>query len=70
MQVFFSEPTEVICSSTALEQLSEIPAYFELRATKPMAKGMVRIALVNNCTSGINPRCKQHYYILIVNFLF
>lgn len=42
--VFFSEPTLVECSSTA--------AGFELRPTQAMQRGMVRVALANNCTTG------------------
>lgn len=58
--VFFSEPVELVCSSTALDELSSIPPFFEMRAKTPMKKGMVRIALVNNCTTGVNPRCRFH----------
>eukprot|EP01035_Chromulina_nebulosa_P020063 gene20063-26049_t len=54
--VFFSEPTEVQCSSTLKETLDTNPPYFELRATNKYSKGMVRIAMANNCTSGLNPR--------------
>jgi hypothetical protein len=63
--VFFSEPVDLICSSTAMEELSEIPAFFEMRALNPMKKGMVRIALVNNCTTGVNPRCKLPSSLLV-----
>lgn len=30
------------------------PSYFDLVATKPVRQGMVRLAMVNNCTSGQN----------------
>ena len=31
--------------------------HFELRATKPMKKGMIRLALGNNCSTGQNAQC-------------
>lgn len=64
--IFFSEPTEIVCSS-----LPEPPAIFyglgvppppnephgkfEIMSTKPMHVGMIRVALANNCTEGKNP---------------
>ena len=74
--VFVSEPTEFICSEHKLIEHNEISIpgqlpvydpehgdYFDLRAVSPMRRGMVRIAMVNNCTTGQNP---QRMYCFIV----
>jgi hypothetical protein len=64
--VFFSEPTEIMCSITpeppaifyglgVPPPANEPHGHFEIMATKPMEIGMVRIALANNCTTGRNP---------------
>lgn len=66
--VFFSEPVEVVCASTALEEF-EVTPYFELRVSKPMKEGLVRVAMVNNCTSGTNPICKL-FLSIILFYLF
>lgn len=72
--LFVSEPTEFICSTTAGTDagggeppppgvvgpalpVEDGPA-FELRAVSPMQRGMVRVAVANNCTTGQNPQCK------------
>ena len=72
--VFVSEPTYFICANKfTVDEIQESgdavfvrspgweKAYphFELRAVKPMVKGMVRIAMVNNCTTGTHhsPLC-------------
>lgn len=71
--VFVSEPTTFECA-VQLEQADEnsgtfIPGVvtpkkygsgtmFDLRATKPMQKGMVRVAMSNNCTTGQNAQRK------------
>jgi hypothetical protein len=70
--LFVSEPTEFVCSSVPLSEKPPSKAqakklglddtmtapYFDLKATKPMSKGMVRVAFANNCTHGKNPQCK------------
>jgi len=64
--IFVSEPIEFICSyydvATYIESLHLPPgvvnnerySYFDLQALHPMKKGMVRLAMVNNCTTGQN----------------
>lgn len=65
--IFVSEPTEFICTNTTvIEQVNNLPPGvlppksdfktlgFDLKAIKPMRKGVVRIALANNCTTGEN----------------
>lgn len=67
--VFFSEPVDVECSHYDSRQDVEdlhlppghvvyIPSFFTLRAVNPLTRGMVRIAMSNNCTTGQNPQCK------------
>lgn len=67
--IFVSEPTEFICSNKLEPQIENNLApgvigpilemgKFELKATKPMRVGMMRIALGNNCTTGQNAQCK------------
>ena len=62
--IFVSEPTEFKCSSVpepsggqalppgVVSKVHGPTGHFELVASKPMALGMVRIALANNCTTG------------------
>lgn len=50
--VFFSEPVRVVCSST----LPKDEPYFEMKVLERFEQGLVRIVMVNNCTSGTNPR--------------
>jgi len=65
--IFVSEPTEFICTNTTvIEAVNNLPPGvlppksefktlgFDLKAVKPMRKGVVRIALSNNCTTGEN----------------
>lgn len=69
--IFVSEPTEFVCSTGSgvvdpnyvppapgvvgpAKPADQLP-YFELRATKAMHRGMMRIALSNNCSAGQNP---------------
>lgn len=69
--IFVSEPTSFICTNSILDstKANNLPPgvvppatdpnespLFELRATKPMRRGMVRIAMSNNCTTGQNPQ--------------
>jgi endo-1,3(4)-beta-glucanase len=63
--IFVSSPTEFVCSNVISEQeIGSLPGVvpppsldaFELRATRPIEKGVIRIALGNNCTTGINPK--------------
>lgn len=69
--LFVSEPMEFVCSNVVANktrsggapgvvasreegwQLTEDS--FELRAIKPVAHGMIRVAMTNNCTAGQNP---------------
>lgn len=68
--IFVSEPTKFVCSSNLFDSnppVSVAPGvvppkgdqhkmpFFELRATQPMRRGMMRIAMSNNCTTGQNP---------------
>jgi len=67
--VFVSEPTLFECSGQQHNPADDpyvepgrLPvvdfqkaSYFDLRATRPMSRGMVRIAMANNCTTGQNP---------------
>jgi hypothetical protein len=68
--VFVSEPTEFVCSffdgAKYMESLNlppgvvvDDPSYFDLQAISPMKRGMVRVAMSNNCTTGQNVQCKQ-----------
>jgi hypothetical protein len=41
-----------------LKAAVQLGSFFDLRATKPMKKGMVRVAMANNCTNGQNVECK------------
>jgi len=76
--VFVSEPTEFVCSnlrySTGTENDREPTSrrpgtgwegrepHFDLRAVRPMRKGMIRIALANNCTTGtMNAQCTNQF---------
>lgn len=66
--VYVSEPTEFTCSNYdivppsfngppgVLPPVSNEYSYFDLRATRPLKKGVVRLALANNCTIGTNPQ--------------
>lgn len=67
--IFFSEPVEVVCSEyNAAQDIADmhlapgvvvnLQSYFELKVVHPMKRGMVRLAMSNNCTSGQNPQCK------------
>ena len=68
--VFVSEPTEFVCSNVVANHSKPLAPgeidpndegwelkvdSFELRAIKPMSHGMMRAAMVNNCTFGQNP---------------
>lgn len=80
--VFVSEPTEFECSDFLAAPLAnDLPpgvvpppgdvmnaSHFELRATKPMEKGMVRVAMANNCTTGQNPERK--FPLVLVSCVF
>ena len=69
--VFVSEPTEFVCTNhvgapnygpsvpgvVPVEDV-EHDSFFDLKATKPMRRGMVRVAMSNNCTVGQNPQRK------------
>ena len=68
---FLSEPMEFICSNFDAVKDDErlgvtyppgvVPtkvSYFDLKAVHPVKRGMVRIAMANNCTTGQNPECK------------
>jgi hypothetical protein len=68
--VFVSEPTLFECTNHVHDFSQDTPlppgipptsdvlggSYFDLRATRPMRRGMVRIAMSNNCTMGQNPQ--------------
>ena len=62
--IFFSEPVEVICSNYFDPEAASTRSSFELKTVKPLKKGMVRAALVNNCTVGTNFR----WTVFIVHF--
>lgn len=69
--IFVSEPMEFECSNNIL-QPDDVPSapgvvtvrdtlrnsYFDMRATKAVRRGMLRIAMSNNCTMGQNPQRK------------
>lgn len=40
--------------------------FFELRSTNPMSRGMMRVAMVNNCTVGQNAESKDEINIIII----
>ena len=65
--VFVSEPGLYVCSTSEAEStISSIPglvdpdmkpkALFTLKAVDPMSHGMMRVAMANNCTTGLNPQ--------------
>jgi len=69
--IFLSEPMEFECSNNILQpdEGNFVPgvvvqrdtlhnSFFDLRATRPVSKGMVRLAMSNNCTTGQNPQRK------------
>lgn len=69
--VFVSEPTEFVCTNFVAPpsygpSIPGVPpvedvehsSFFDMKATKPMHKGMVRVAMSNNCTVGQNPQRK------------
>lgn len=68
--IFVSEPTLFVCSNVIDDQQHDsIPgapvdvgiSHFDLRAVNPMKRGMIRIALSNNCTTGQNAEfCDKH----------
>lgn len=74
--VFVSEPTEFVCSNknqadtiahsgdavyTNPPNWEIHSPHFDLRATKPMKKGMIRVAMSNNCTTGqFQAQCKRN----------
>lgn len=77
--IFLSEPMEIECSNNILhpddgpsvpgvvtvrETLSN--SYFDMRATKPVRRGMLRVAMSNNCTMGQNPQRKAHIHNCII----
>ena len=67
--LFVSQPTHFECSGQEHDPSGDpyvepgrLPvidfqtaSYFDLRATGPMPRGMVRVAMSNNCTTGQNP---------------
>jgi hypothetical protein len=62
--LFLSEPMDFICESFLPPNVTLAPgviqsnnAFFKLYATKPLNKGMVRLAMLNNCTTGQNAEC-------------
>jgi hypothetical protein len=72
--LFVSQPTWFVCTTSYVdlskeynlppgvigpEQPIDKKPFFELRATAPMRKGIVRVALSNNCSTGQNPICKM-----------
>jgi hypothetical protein len=74
--IFLSEPMEFICSNFDADLdmqrrgivlppgiVSDETSYFDLKATKPVELGMVRIALANNCTSGQNIESKRRFVL-------
>lgn len=65
--MFVSEPTEFMCFSSNVTESVDWslppgvvppphvpPTLFELRATRPYDKGVVRVAMANNCSLGVN----------------
>ncbi len=72
--IFVSEPMKFKCSTFDAEKyiqdhhiysvpgvIPNITSYFDLQAISPVTKGMVRIAMSNNCTTGQNAQCKFEY---------
>jgi hypothetical protein len=66
--VFVSEPMEFTCSQFDGEaydrslnlppgKVSGVKSSFELVATAPVQKAMIRVAMTNNCTTGQNAEC-------------
>jgi hypothetical protein len=75
--IFVSEPTEFECAmhKRPEDNSASIPGvvpvrdvenggFFDLRATKPMQRGMVRVAMSNNCTTGQNPQRKSTTWLV------
>lgn len=73
--IFVSEPTEFTCANYLHDPSHDPPLipgwpisvdaaktnHFDLKATAPMHRGMVRVAMSNNCTMGQNPQhCLNH----------
>jgi hypothetical protein len=74
--VFVSEPMDFTCESfqpppsysdpsdftpgVVVPVNMENKPFLKVFATKPVNKGMVRVAMLNNCTTGQNPQCKHH----------
>lgn len=57
--VFVSEPTYFICSTIPFEDQTNFEnQYLDIKSVNPMKRGMVRLAMTNNCTTGKNPQCK------------
>ncbi|RYG64835.1 hypothetical protein EON64_13170 [archaeon] len=69
--VFVSEPMEFVCSQydaardvvdmdlpPGVLPPSGMHSFFDLRAVRKVQRGMVRVAMANNCTTGQNPQCK------------
>ena len=63
--IFVSEPTDFVCSNFNPPEPISVPgtvlpitSYFDLKAVKPMKRGMIRVAMANNCTTGQNAQCK------------
>jgi endo-1,3(4)-beta-glucanase len=54
--IFVSAPTEFTCEG-ALDDVTDTP--FVIQATRPMERGVVRIALASYCTLGTNPQYCQ-----------
>jgi hypothetical protein len=79
--IFVSEPMDFYCSEMSPELFNEtveagkelpvgqvpveINSAFTLRAAQRLDKGMVRIAMSNNCTFGQNPECKKLFFLLL-----
>ena len=74
--IFVSEPVVWECSVTEAPKLDpNLPpgtvntgeASFELRALRPMRIGMIRGAMANNCTTGMNAERKLFYWCTYVH---
>jgi hypothetical protein len=84
--IFVSEPMDFYCSEMSPELFNEtvkagkelpvgqvpveINSAFTLRAAQRLEKGMVRIAMSNNCTFGQNPECKKRLFFFCFRISF
>jgi hypothetical protein len=73
--VFVSEPMDFYCrqfdADAVIREMNLKPGVvpkifssFNLTAADKMYKGMIRVAMSNNCTSGQNPECKLFSFLL------